>query len=144
MNNQVKSKVTRHLFASLLDSNLTNKEIVQLCDSILSGSPYIHEFASTLKQQIEHNHLFGIDALDDDDIALEIDEVYSEIRSRRISKNEVLQRISMYGFDFNSKYQNKGNIKTIIKDFMLSSNDEVWNHFKESIIPDSYFKRMGE
>lgn len=144
MNNQIKAKVTRQLFASLLNSNLTNKEIIQFCDSILSGSPYIHELASTIKQQIENNHLFGIDALDEDELNTEIEEVYSEIRSRRISKHEILQRIEMYGFNFYDKYHNKGNIKSILKDFILSSNEDIWTHFKDSILPDGYFKRMGD
>jgi len=143
MNNRIKNKVTRKLLSSLLDSNLSKSELIEFCDSILSGTNYMHEFASNLRHQLDNNHLFGTDFLDEDEINIEIEEIYSEIKIQRLSKVEIIHRMSMYDTLFieKNKIRNKP-IKSILKEFLLSSNEDVWHHFKESIIGDDYFRSM--
>lgn len=147
MNNQTKNKITRTLYASLLDSKLNNHELIEFCDSILSGSNYIHEFAYTLKQQLENNFLFGVSSLDEDEIKNQVEEAYSDIRAQKISKAELMERIGMYDPSFyHTTIRNsihKITIRKILKDFLLSTPEEVWSHFKESITPDPYFQKIG-
>ncbi|EME0903930.1 hypothetical protein ACNPM6_003389 [Vibrio parahaemolyticus] len=146
MNNQTKSKITRTLYAALLDSKLNNQEILEFCDDILSGSNYMHELAYTLKQQLENSYLFGANDYDEDEISNQVEEAYSDIRAQKISKSELLDRLSMYDptFYHNQSVNRKSTIRKLLKEFLLSTSDEVWNHFKDSITPDHYFRGIGK
>ena len=147
MRMSTKIKVTRLLVSSILSSNLSPKEIRDLCDSLMGKDDYPHELGYHLRALVETTML--PDKIDgrfsEQDSEELIDIIYSIVKKKKIKRGHLIRMLcysdSAIGDFFDEK---KFSILKMIEIFVENSKPSCVDTLMEILESpdDEYFEHI--
>lgn len=137
MRKTTKAKVARMLTSSLMSSDLTTKELMEVCESLMGRDDFVHEFGYNLQNLI--GSTMYLESKEDEDIEY----VYVMLRRRRITKNN-LQIIIDDMFPGLGDYlrSQRLSLKLMIEVVRDNSGDDGWSEFVDRIRNDDYLEHI--
>lgn len=91
MRKSTKMKAARILTSSLLSSDLTPKELMEICDSLMGKDEFVYDLAYSLQKLVGNTMYSNSDEYED---SAEIEYAISLMKSKRITKERYLEILS--------------------------------------------------
>lgn len=140
-------RLTRELASSLLNSSLTERELVDLCDDILSHGPILSEVAESILKLVNSVDKDSISKgiIYPEHIKEEARIAYNWLRSKGITKDKLFIALSMFNQDMDEFiHLENPTIKEAMEFFIDTVSPNEFNHFMNSFNDDDFIRMIEE
>jgi len=149
MRRSTKPRLTRELAGSLLKSNLSEKELVDLCHDILNNGSIIHDVAMNILNLVNVN--VNLDRHSSNErnyskrVQSEAVDVYNILKRKGVTKDKLFIALSLFSSDMDNFIgERRPTIREVMEYFIDSSSKNEVHHFINSFNDDEFIQMIED